>query len=134
MVCSLSLITVSTPPPTSPLSYLLPSLLPPSLSPLPLSLILAHTSSDHSMDDESNRQLLRTMSHFLSSSKVQDLCCRVLGNVAITGEHLTSHFAPSSFLLYPFCPPFPPPASEDDVVYTTEFILPVCTAMRVSTL
>ena len=116
MVCSLSLIKVSTPPPTSPLSYLLPSL-PRSISPsisssLPslfLSLIHAHTSSDHSMDDESKRQLLWTMSHFLSSSEVQDFCCQVLGNVAITGEYFTSQFAPSPFLLYPFCPPPPPP-------------------------
>lgn len=101
---------------------------PPSLS---LSLIHADPSSDHAMNDEGKRHLLWTMSHFLSSTEVQDLCCRVLSNIAITGElpHILTLLLPPILST----PSFPPPVSEGDVLYTTEFIQPVCTAMRVST-
>ena len=82
------------------------------------------------MNDEGKRHLLWTMSHYHSSSEVQDLCCRVLSNIAITGDlpHIPTLPLPPILST-----PLPPPVSEGDVLYTTEFIQPVCTAMRVST-
>ncbi|KAL5483787.1 hypothetical protein EMCRGX_G020202 [Ephydatia muelleri] len=57
------------------------------------------------LDDSGKRQVLHTMVKFISNAEIQVLCCHMLGTLATT-------------------------AQQNDVLFTKEFISPICLSMR----
>ena len=78
------------------------------------------------MKDDLKKTVLTTMKAHIGSVEIQTLACNVLGNTAMIGTYI--------YEAIQFSNTYSSTASEGDILFTKEFISPICLAMRVSAL
>ena len=100
------------------------------------------SNSDQEVTDACKARVLKTMKEFPSSVDIQINCCTVLCNIALSGikrvpvgigsSSIEYMFGNGRHVVYFFCALYA--ASEDDVLFSKDYINPICLAMRVGLL
>ena len=77
--------------------------------------------------------VLTTMKAHIGSVEIQTLACNVLGNTAMIGTYMNHNSCHTAmYEAIQFSNIYFSTASEGDILFTKEFISPICLAMRVS--